>query len=63
MPAPGRVPQRVGEARVGGVGVAMPFFLWDWAQTLEVPPERMEPWRDFDMRAELAPRHDLPVFL
>ncbi|MEM1429124.1 MAG: ROK family transcriptional regulator [Pseudomonadota bacterium] len=54
---------RAQRAKVAGVGVAMPFFLWDWAQTLEVPPEKMEPWRQFDMHGELARRHDLPILL
>ena len=50
-------------ARVAGMGVAMPFFLWDWAQTLGVPTEKMEAWRDADIQADLASRHDFPVLL
>ena len=50
-------------ARVAGMGIAMPFFLWDWAQTLQVPQEKMDPWRDADLRASLACALDLPVLL
>lgn len=49
--------------RVAGLGIAMPFFLWDWAQTLNVPPEKMDPWRTADLRGELAARHNLPIFV
>ncbi|MEM8632676.1 MAG: ROK family transcriptional regulator [Pseudomonadota bacterium] len=57
----GQTPDR--QTRLAGLGVAMPFFLWNWAQTLGVPAENMAGWRDFDMRAELAARTGLPVFL
>ncbi|MEL6169833.1 MAG: ROK family transcriptional regulator [Pseudomonadota bacterium] len=49
--------------RVSGLGIAMPFFLWDWAQALNVPADRMEPWRHRDIRADLANRHSLPIFV
>ncbi|MDA7424840.1 ROK family transcriptional regulator [Thalassococcus lentus] len=49
--------------RVAGLGIAMPFFLWNWAAKLNVAPERMEGWRDFDIRAEIAAAFDFPVFL
>ena len=55
--------QRVDRRRIAGLGIAMPFFLWDWAPTLQVPPSRMEGWRTFDMRQELASRFEMPVFL
>ena len=49
--------------RVSGLGIAMPFFLWDWAQTLNVPQENMDPWRTADLQADLAERHALPIFV
>lgn len=49
--------------KIAGVGIAMPFFLWDWAQTLQVPQEKMDPWRDTDLQASLASALDLPVRL
>lgn len=49
--------------RVAGLGIAMPFFLWDWAQTLNVPQEKMDPWRHADLQAELSERHALPIFI
>lgn len=50
-------------AKIAGMGIAMPFFLWDWAQTLQVPQEKMDPWRDADLRADLAATLDLPILL
>lgn len=50
-------------SRIAGIGIAMPFYLWDWAQTLQVPQEKMDPWRDADLKGALAASYDLPVFL
>ena len=50
-------------ARVAGLGIAMPFFLWSWANHLGVPEEKMSGWRDADLRADIAALHDFPVFL
>ncbi len=55
MPKPARL-------RVAGLGIAMPFYLWDWAQTLQVPQERMDPWRSTDLPASLAQISDVPVY-
>ena len=49
--------------RLEGLGIAMPFFLWDWAQTLRVPQEKMDAWRHADIQDELSSNHALPVFL
>jgi predicted NBD/HSP70 family sugar kinase/biotin operon repressor len=50
-------------ARVAGLGVAIPFQLWGWAPTIGAPQERMDAWRDNDIRARLAACFDFPVFL
>lgn len=42
--------------QVAGLGVAIPFFLWDWGQ-------EMQPWQGRDLRAELEQRLSLPVWL
>ena len=49
--------------RIAGLGIAMPFFLWDWAQTLRVPKDRMDGWRTTDLQASLSTTFDMPVFL
>ncbi len=49
--------------RVGGLGVAMPFQLWNWVQALGAPQSEMDAWRDCDMQAELAAVTGLPVYV
>lgn len=49
--------------RVAGLGIALPFRLWDWAGVLGVNKSDMEDWRDRDIRAEIEARWDFPVFL
>lgn len=51
------------KSRIAGLGVAMPFYLWDWAKTLQVPQEKMDPWRVSDLKADLALSCNMPVFL
>ncbi len=41
-------------ARVVGMGVAMPFQLWNWVQYIGAPQAEMDEWRDRDIQAELA---------
>jgi len=49
--------------RIAGMGIAMPFFLWNWAQILGVPEARMAAWRTVDIRAEIAARYVFPVLM
>jgi len=49
--------------RIAGLGIAMPFRLWDWARSLGLPDGAMDEWRDRDIRAELAASVDFPVYL
>ena len=36
------------------MGIAIPFFLWDWAVTIGADPEKMDHWKNFDLRNELS---------
>lgn len=49
--------------RVAGMGIAVPFRLWDWAKTLGLDDDAMDDWRTRDIRAEIEERCDFPVFL
>jgi predicted NBD/HSP70 family sugar kinase len=42
--------------RISGIGVAMPFELWNWETDLQTPPGVLGTWRDFDVAAELSRR-------
>ncbi|MCU4653426.1 ROK family transcriptional regulator [Roseibacterium sp. SDUM158016] len=49
--------------RLAGMGIAMPFHLWNWAAQIGVDPARMANWETRDLGAELAERIDLPLFV
>jgi len=49
--------------RIGGLGVAMPFQLWNWVQALGAPQAEMDAWRDRDIQAELAAISGMPVYV
>jgi predicted NBD/HSP70 family sugar kinase len=49
--------------RVAGLGIAIPFFLWDWAGPLGVKPEEMASWRDRDIATEIGRAWTFPVYL
>ncbi len=47
--------------RLTGLGVAMPYQLWNWVQELHAPQAEMDAWRGVDIQAELAAATGLPV--
>ena len=47
--------------RVAGLGIAMPFQLWQWAGFVGAPQAQMDAWRDRDIGAEIALLSGLPV--
>ena len=49
--------------RIAGIGIAAPFELWKWADTLGGPQATMDEWRDCDMRARIAALCPYPVYL
>jgi len=49
--------------RIAGIGLALPFELWSWAEEIGAPPHEMAAWRGVDLRAELAARLPYPVYL
>lgn len=51
------------QSRVAGLGIALPFQLWDWAETLGVADAKMEDWKDHDIAAEIGAAWDFPVFV
>lgn len=49
--------------RVAGMGIAMPFELWNWVDAAGAPREVMEEWRHHDIRGEIQGLCDFPVYL
>ncbi|PWJ85387.1 MarR family transcriptional regulator [Pseudaminobacter salicylatoxidans] len=51
------------DRRIAGLGIAIPFELWNWADTVGAPHEAMDAWRGADIKADIQSRHDFPVYL
>ncbi len=50
-------------ARVAGLGIAIPFNLWDWATALGVPAAEMQAWQHRDIAWEIASEWEFPVYI
>ncbi len=64
--AAGRLCARLKDAQhdtVEGLGIAMPFQLWDWARKIGVDPATMSAWKDRDILEELRSHFKMPVFI
>ena len=48
--------------RISGLGIAMPFQFWSWAQYIGAPQQEMDQWRSRDIQAEIANLCDMPVY-
>lgn len=57
----GLSPQQDG--RIAGLGIAMPFELWNWVDAAGAPREIMDQWRHLDIRAEVQNHCSFPVYL
>jgi predicted NBD/HSP70 family sugar kinase len=51
------------DQRIAGLGIAVPFELWSWADAAGAPREIMEEWRHLDIKAEIQGLCDFPVYL
>lgn len=49
--------------RIAGLGIAMPFELWNWADQVGAPRDIMDTWRTRDIRGELQKQTEFPVYL
>jgi predicted NBD/HSP70 family sugar kinase len=76
-PTPGGVLRFAGEAvatvlatmpagdrrKVAGLGVALPFELWNWVEEMGAPEAHMNDWRHADIAASLANQLNMAIFL
>ena len=51
------------DERIAGLGIAMPFELWNWADTAGAPRDIMDQWRHNDIRADIQSQCAFPVYL
>jgi predicted NBD/HSP70 family sugar kinase len=47
--------------RVAGIGVALPYEIWSWAEETGAPPQDLDRWREVDLTGPLGRRFGLPV--
>ncbi|MCV6593993.1 MAG: ROK family transcriptional regulator [Silicimonas sp.] len=51
------------QGRIAGLGIASPYFLWEWGNAIGVDESEMSAWRGFDLEAEVGRLFDFPVHL
>lgn len=49
--------------RIAGLGLAMPFALWNWAEEIGAQVVELAAWREADVRARLAEALPWPVYV
>lgn len=54
---------RAAGTRFVGIGVAMPFELWKWAEEVDAPAGLLDGWRELDVMAEFSELTGLPTLL
>ena len=50
-------------ARVAGLGIALPFRLWDWEDESGQHITALDAWRTHDIAADISSAWDFPVYL
>ncbi|WP_353345022.1 ROK family transcriptional regulator [Aquicoccus sp. SU-CL01552] len=50
-------------ARVAGLGIALPFRLWDWGESPDAVSPDLENWREGDIATDIGRSWDFPVYI
>ncbi len=50
-------------ARIAGIGIAKPYQIWDWHETIGAPEGVLAAWREIDFVTEITRFSDLPVYV
>lgn len=50
-------------SRIGGLGISIPGYLWEWGHQVGAAPAQTAAWRGLDVGAAVAAALDMPVFL
>ena len=51
------------QSRIAGLGIALPFQLWDWTDTQAAGITDMQGWKDRDIAGEISAVWEFPVFV
>ncbi|GAB1580595.1 ROK family transcriptional regulator [Phyllobacterium phragmitis] len=49
--------------RIAGLGIAVPFELWNWVEEVGAPQADLDAWRDADLVREFGAHFPFPVFM
>ncbi|MFZ3582023.1 ROK family transcriptional regulator [Loktanella sp. DJP18] len=49
--------------RIAGIGIAKPYEIWNWHDTIGAPADELAAWKTFDFVAAIADFSALPVFV
>ena len=49
--------------KISGLGIAMPFELWNWAEAIGASIDKMESWKTYDIQKVLRSYCSYPVYL
>lgn len=49
--------------RIAGIGIAKPFEIWNWSETIGAPAEDLDQWRDINFAEQIGQFSALPVFV
>jgi predicted NBD/HSP70 family sugar kinase len=58
-----RMQRRHPDQRFAGVGIAMPFELWKWANEVDAPQGSLDAWHGMNVTAVLEARSGLPTYI
>ncbi|WP_120495504.1 ROK family transcriptional regulator [Kiloniella sp. EL199] len=50
-------------SKISGLGIAMPFELWNWAEAIGTSIDKMESWKTYDIQNILSNSCSYPVYL
>lgn len=51
------------QSRIVGLGIAMPFNLWNWPRKVGAPAGEMEAWKGFNIKSELEDFCPYPILV
>lgn len=54
---------RAQKAKIAGLGIGMPFQLWEWVEAMGAPRKIMDAWRTADIRSQIEAGCDFPVYI
>lgn len=49
--------------RLAGIGIAMPFEIWNWQDAIGAPPGSLSEWQDFDLIGAIAEFTGVPIYI